>query len=131
MHAQSVASLTGAVAAVLVQLEAEHAIPADCKFYCPHLECSAVMVVNKAEPGITTPCVACQSIALSVFGLDLCCPVLTNHLWLQFVDPLPLSEYLLMTHDVSPACMTRWEKKLHGSMPGTITTWGITSIVAR
>ena len=60
MHAHSVAAPTSADAAVLVQLEAEHAIPADRKFYCPYLQCSALMVVNKAEPGVNTPCVACR-----------------------------------------------------------------------
>ena len=42
-----------------VQLEAEYAIPHDRKFWCPYLECSALMGVVNPEPSIETPCVAC------------------------------------------------------------------------
>ena len=45
-----------------MQLEAEHAIPAASKFYCPYLECSALMVVKNAVPGKATPCIACQKL---------------------------------------------------------------------
>ena len=44
----------------MLQLEAEHAIPADRKFYCPFLECSALMVVTQAVPGQQTPCTQCR-----------------------------------------------------------------------
>ena len=43
-----------------MQLEAEHAIPAEQRFYCPNVECSTLMIVEKAEAGQETPCVACK-----------------------------------------------------------------------
>ena len=52
--------VTPLTSVIFLQLEAEHAIPQDQKFYCPYLECSALMIIIDPEPSTETPCIACS-----------------------------------------------------------------------